>query len=198
MTDPAVLLQRLLLDETKVAFAQDDPYLRSYPEFVRYFQNVPRVQVHNVIIGASFVYSWMPTILKFKTAQFEAAATCLERARQGDVSEGDLRCVLALVNNSLVGTSKLLHFVNPRVFAIWDSRVCRYLTGAAWHYKVEEVPRFVAYQTLLRDTVSNNRFDAAHDSICRKVGYEVSRLRAGELIMFMNGQKVRDPKVLQA
>ncbi|EOZ95149.1 hypothetical protein A33Q_3354 [Indibacter alkaliphilus LW1] len=38
----------------------------SYPHFLEYFENLPdkEIKIENLIIGISFTYSWMPTILK--------------------------------------------------------------------------------------------------------------------------------------
>lgn len=45
------LIDRLVRDEPQVAFKPDDPYLRSYPEFLAYFRDTPVIQTHHVIIG---------------------------------------------------------------------------------------------------------------------------------------------------
>ena len=39
-------------------------YLLSYPHFLNYFKNLENIKLENLIIGISFTYSWMPTILK--------------------------------------------------------------------------------------------------------------------------------------
>lgn len=50
-------------------------------------------------------------------------------------------------NNSLVGVSKLLHFINPRVYAIWDSRVFSFLFPdiRAHKYRVEDPDLYLCY-----------------------------------------------------
>ncbi|HRL70351.1 MAG TPA: hypothetical protein PLT79_01470, partial [Flavobacterium sp.] len=39
-----------------------------------------------------------------------------------------LEIVKKCINNSLVRISKLLHFINPSIYAIWVSRIFRYIT----------------------------------------------------------------------
>ena len=42
----------------------EENYLLSYPYFLNYFQNLESINLENLVIGISFTYSWMPTILK--------------------------------------------------------------------------------------------------------------------------------------
>jgi hypothetical protein len=49
-------------------------------------------------------------------------------------------------NNSLVGTSKLLHFIHPKQYAIWDSWVFRFLNNEEPHkYKLEKPKTYLEY-----------------------------------------------------
>lgn len=43
------------------------------------------------------------------------------------MSKDELHILKKVVNNSIVGVSKLLHFISPEVYTIWDSRVASYL-----------------------------------------------------------------------
>jgi hypothetical protein len=87
-----------------------------------------------LLAAALAVYGWMPTILKrtrnllsmssfvleVKGLPFVDARPIVERtAILGRDS------VFFSLNNSVVGTSKLLHFLLPDLFPIWDSRIAR-------------------------------------------------------------------------
>lgn len=124
------MIERIIEDEKRVTFESDDTFLRSYPEFISYFQGIRHIERHHLIIAANFTYGWMPTMLRFKSRDFETAVEVLNQAKQGQlVDENELGCFVKLINNSLVGASKLLHFANPELYSIWDSRVYRYLFG---------------------------------------------------------------------
>ena len=80
------------------------------------------------------VYGWMPTILKrtenlvplsefvieVRALPFFGALPIVQRAVAQDQG-----VVLRSLNNSVVGTSKLLHFLMPDLFPIWDSRIAK-------------------------------------------------------------------------
>src|SRR5690606_14666185 len=116
--------------------------LVSYPYFLNYFRNIKEIELDNLIIGISFTYSWMPTILKsLNLVNSLEAIKILNEVKNGHfTSVEDLLILKQTINNSLVGTSKLLHFINPERYAIWDSRVFRFLnTNEEPHkYKLEK------------------------------------------------------------
>ena len=77
----------------------------------------------------------MPTILNYKSNEFDTAVEILNRAKNNPrISTDDILLLKQLINNSLVGVSKLLHYINS-VYAIWDSRVCNFLTGKSYNQK---------------------------------------------------------------
>ena len=94
-------------------------YLISYPHFINYFKNLERISLENMIIGISFTYSWMPTILKsMKLENTEKAIILLNKVKRGKIlSVDELLILKETFNNSLVGSSKLLHFINPEKYA---------------------------------------------------------------------------------
>jgi len=102
-----------------------------------------------LIGGSSIIYSWMPTILNFSKGSDddEKANTHLKECikalkliegkkneydrllkdesfyNKKKKKEGYLYTLTSFINNSIVGTSKFLHFSFPEHFPIWDSRV---------------------------------------------------------------------------
>ncbi|MFZ4262084.1 hypothetical protein ACFRAE_08575 [Sphingobacterium sp. HJSM2_6] len=97
----------------------------SYIHFLKYFDDIDIINEHHFYIATGFIYSWMPTILKTVLCN-EGVLDILNKIKAGyDVNEGDLTALTLSVNNSLVGVSKLLHFIAPSQYAIWDSRVCK-------------------------------------------------------------------------
>ncbi|WP_221177630.1 hypothetical protein [Kaistella daneshvariae] len=90
----------------------------------------------------------MPTILKsIKTENPEKIISILKEVRNGQrINEEQLGTLKRAFNNSLVGTSKLLHFIHPKQYAIWDSRVFRFLNNEEPHkYKLEKPKTYLEY-----------------------------------------------------
>jgi hypothetical protein len=182
---------RLLRDAENIEIPEEEKYLTAYQEFVKYFHDIDKINRHNTIIGISFTYSWMPTILDFRSDKISEATTILNYAKQGSrpgLSELDI--LKKCFNNSLVGSSKLLHFVNPEKFAIWDSRVYRYLLNQEPHsYRVENNNNYLDY-LFFCDYIINSHFSSELQNIVEsKVGYKMTAMRAIELIFFYNGAK---------
>jgi hypothetical protein len=45
---------------------QESTYFFTYIEFISFFKNKETLDIHDIIIGMYFTYSWMPTGLDFK------------------------------------------------------------------------------------------------------------------------------------
>lgn len=164
-----------------------DSYNKSYCHFIKYFNERDEITEHDLIIGANFTYGWMPTILNFKSDEFGSAVSILNRAKELErITDAQLNTLKKLINNSLVGVSKLLHFVNPDVYAIWDSRICKFLTGRAYKHKVEMTHLFWSYLDLCKRVSSDPEFKIIHERYKEKIGFEVSPMRTVEQIMFKN------------
>jgi hypothetical protein len=103
-----------------------------------------------LIGGSSIIYSWMPTILNFSKGSDDdekanthlkeciKALKFIKKEIAGDFvkllnnpafytkdKECHINTLTSFINNSIVGTSKFLHFSFPEHFPIWDSRVER-------------------------------------------------------------------------
>lgn len=163
-----------------------DSYNKSYCHFVKYFKDKQQLTEHDLIIAANFTYGWMPTILEFKSDEFDLAMSIVNKAKQSKrISDEELLVLKKLMNNSIVGVSKILHFINPNVYAIWDSRVCNFLTGKAHAYKVQKSGLFWAYLDLCQKVAAAPEFEVIHRNYQEKVGYEITPMRTVEQIMFI-------------
>jgi hypothetical protein len=167
-------------------------YILSYPHILSYFASRGPLDVTDFVRGAHLVYGWMPTALDLyphpPNLTLAHAASILETARtQGTIPDENLSALASVVNNSLVGTSKLLHFVRPDVFPMWDGRVYRYVFEEEPHpYRVNKIAKFREFVRRVNAIRSDERFGEFYASVKLKVGYEVSEPRAVELIMFLN------------
>lgn len=168
----------------------------SYPEFLKYFSDIKTITKHNLVIGINFTYGWMPTIFDFRSDNFDEAIEILNNAKKGLVpTVVQLESLKVLFNNSLVGTTKLLHFINPDKFAIWDSRVYYYLTGGlAYNHRIGNCESYLSFLTFCEYLTQRKEYDRIHNSICKKLGYSMTKFRSVELIMYLNGGKTKENK----
>ena len=169
----------------------EENYLLSYPYFLNYFQNLESINLENLVIGISFTYSWMPTILKaLNLKNTEEVLFILNEVKKGKlIDEQQLTTLKTTFNNSLVGTSKLLHFINPRQYAIWDSRVFRFLNNVEPHkYRLEKPRAYIEYLKLIEELKNEKAFTAFFELMKQKVGYDITEYRALELAFFKGTQ----------
>ena len=108
----------------------------------------------------------------------------------------DLVILKSIFNNSLVGTSKLLHFINPKKYAIWDSRVFYFLNKnkkiKPHNYRVENIESYLNYLSLLNDLTKTKKFNVFYKIVNDKLNEQVTEFRAIELIMFHGGKKTNE------
>jgi hypothetical protein len=181
--------------ELSTSIAKDVSYLLSYPYLLNYFSTKSSFTPEEVVCGAHMVYGWMPTILELSpeksNIELSEAAGILNTVKDtGTLSNSQIEHLSRLVNNSLVGASKLLHFISPRTFAIWDSKVYSFVyTEKPHNYRVNDISKYLHYLELLNRYQKDDRFRTFHASVNKKIGYTVSPFRALELIMYLNAPK---------
>jgi len=179
--------------EKATAIPRENSYILSYPHILRYFGSRETFTESDVIVGSHIVFGWISTILELRPAPTHSiaeAARVLDDLRRGTKpSEGEVLALARLVNNSVVAASKLLHFVAPDDFAIWDTNVCRYMFDRGRpDRRPSELRLYREYLDRLAAIKQEPEFAAFHASVNRKLGYEVSPLRAIELIMYLNAK----------
>ena len=156
-----------------------------YPEFVRYFASARPLERHHLIVGSSIVYGWMPTIVEFKSDKWEEVVVALNRVQVGErISRAQIETVKGFLNNSVVGASKLLHFVNPGLYPIWDGKVCKFIHGRDHNYIVNDAGNYMTYTTACEALVKDPRFPALHRLVEQQLPYRVSPYRAIDLVVF--------------
>ena len=173
-------------------------YIKTYPAFIHYFQEIQIIEPHHLIIAANFTYGWMRTALTFKSQNISnsrfkddigAAVKILNRAKsEGKISDDELMTLKRLLNNSMVGTSKLLHFVNPKSFCIWDNKVYKYIHKKDLLAHRQTPQNYLEDLKACREVVNQKnraKFRRVHASINQALGYSVSPIRAAEIVMFM-------------
>jgi hypothetical protein len=185
-------LRDVFVLEPKTKISTRESYIRSYRAINAHFASIAQFDADAFIVTAHVVYGWMPTILELAAdsdEDIEAAVSALNESKSGSVTDRDLALLIRIVNNSLVGTSKLLHFASPAHFAIWDSRVYSFVFDREpYHYRMNNIADYREYHTILGRIAGDTRFLRFHEAVNDKVGYRVSPLRAIELIMYNNSR----------
>jgi hypothetical protein len=183
-----VAVEQIIRDEKQVRFEPGDTYLLSYPEFVAYFANLDEITRHNLIIAANFIYGWMPRTLRFRSQGFASAVAILNAVKRGSpIGQPELCLLQSLIDNSMVAVSKLLHFIRPDLHVIWDRRVYTYVNENYNQAEIQKPGNYLAFLDNCRGITRDGRFEAVHASMNQKIGYEVSPLRALELVMYWTG-----------
>ena len=78
-----------------------------------------------------------------------------------------------IVNNSMVGTSKLLHFIKPDLYPIWDSKVCKVFSEEEGNsYKVDKIGDYLKYRDFCDEIINTNKFENIKKEVKVKIGLE--------------------------
>lgn len=100
-------------------------YLSTYPSIRAIVDGRAKIDMCVFHQLATATYGWMPRVVRINPMYVESALDAVNQALEvqcNTVSEVDITCIGNTLH-SLVGASKVLHFVNPAVFPIWDSRI---------------------------------------------------------------------------
>ncbi|MFA6857234.1 MAG: hypothetical protein WCR31_08505 [Treponema sp.] len=159
---------------------RDRLVIRSYGPMLRFAQACKKRirdgeltddQKKDVIIAlAHMVYGWMPTMLRMNEEQEKDSEYSIcshpdyfwKKIDDGtffDNKEGSewykfFAALQKTVNNSVVGASKLLHFIEPELYAIYDLRVYKSIVKPEEkisYGKVNKIENYLAYNKKLLD-----------------------------------------------
>ena len=179
--------ERILKDAKKFTLTENDSYIQTYPEFLNYFEkiNAGEINEHNLIIASHFVYGWMPTIIHLDLEFKDKVVSLLNAVKSRHIlSVCELKILKKTINNSLVGLSKLLHFINPRDYAILDSRIFRYLTEKKSSDGIGKPQLYLEYLNGIKTISKNKDYGELHELISRNFDYEIYPTRVIEITMF--------------
>ena len=179
---------------------------QSYPHIIKFFDDKENFNGHDIIIGCHLIYGWMPTILdNFNVYNDNKLTTLLNNAKKhsdtGSVLAKDIESISKYINNSAVGASKVLHFINPDVYAIWDSRVCKYLHQYNKYLRQKFIlsssvstrryELYIQYLNLIKELSQDQIFKNNKNSFQNIMKYDdidITNNRFAEYVMYFNGQ----------
>ena len=184
-------IKKFFNDALEFSLSEKQSYILSYPVFLNYFKNIDHIKKEHFVFASHAVYGWMPTILNLKLHEIDKSLSILNFAKNNDdpINKKDLRHLKSCVNNSIVGVSKLLHFINPSTYAIWDSRIFRYLTKKKSQYGLNEPDLYLTYLECINIICKDPSFPKVYSLVTDQVGYPISQFRATELVMFETDRK---------
>ncbi|MDE0310451.1 MAG: hypothetical protein OXI60_11585 [Acidiferrobacterales bacterium] len=194
-------------DLTDIKSSIHDPenyYIRSYPYLLRsckvlYEQTKSNTETEDdaILAIAHIAYSWMPTVLK--SCELKEAQIAQHKKDQTILDAFRISCEEAKhfaagfehspINDSWIGLSKALHFINPKVFPIWDSNVARSFETNISSSKKKQKKDYLCYFEFCHSHLDLPSVKKIQDYFAEHKKYEISRIRAVEYILFISGQK---------
>lgn len=166
----------------------------SYHEYLRYFKDLQEIDFHHYIIGLSFSYAWMPTMLRMKLDidRMYELLNILNRVKLGEsIVTAEIEALLQISGVSIVGISKLLHFINPDGYAIIDSRVAKAI-GININYNIShDAENYIYYISGVRKVIRDNPEliqDLKNVIYKREIGMDFSDIRAVEFVLYVEGK----------
>lgn len=214
------------LDETLIASrTTSGAYRYTYDRYVQYFRERRDKELteQDLYVGFAFAYSWMSTIKQpdptlgtvrdavaalnnthtlgptdLGVTSYDSAAIDAESVNRLAVLIEPVRYFLG----SVIGTSKLLHFVNPEVFPIWDAVIHRYCRGPEQISAAESLKVYAQYTFRVHRLINHPDFETrvyapllqtmeqAHSAIQDhyRTPEPMGKARAAEFIMFFGGK----------
>lgn len=186
----------------------DTKYFKSYFEFIKYFERIDSIDYHSFVIGSYFSYGWMPTVLKNfdKNDNIKSIITILNKIKSNiEIKDEEYLLLVKSINNSIVGVSKLLHFINPKQYPIFDSRIKNYFKqkGLVENiYKTnyynknkpelkytKDIQQYKLFKSLCLDIISSSKFNDIYDKSIIKLhlNNRLTKIRVLENLFFYFG-----------
>ena len=172
-------------------------YLSTYPSILSIGATPKPIDLDRFHQLAMMAYGWMPRVIRIDQAHIAVALPAAVKAQSATVETISPELVKAIARclHSVVGASKVLHFIKPTVFPIWDSNIERFRANRkpsnvhmnnTAHYlnylqdvhAIKHDPRFPTFY---------KQYNAALGNRLRALGirlYEVSEVRAIEAAAF--------------
>lgn len=164
----------------------------SYHTFCKFFlRKKGKITRNDLIIGTYFSYGWMPTMLELSGDVDVVVRLVNKASKNGKLNRGEIASLRSIINNSLVGTSKLLHFVNPQIYPIWDSRVCSYIFDAPVNrHRTESIQLYLDFQDFVCGIHNKQEIERLRKRLFPKQYQSVSTIRTIEYFMYLIGKQV--------
>ncbi len=201
-------------------------YRYTYDRYLQYFREKPsgeNLTEQDLYVGFGIAYSWMATIKQLdpRIKTVEAAVKALNQVR--DLQPADLELGIIGCHNisphkiarvemmiepirqflgSVIGSSKLLHFVNPDVFPMWDSVIHRYCDQVEQKSASDSLHRYAEYTYNVHALINDDSFEGSiyeplNNALARayqeaseqyRIPDKMGKVRSVEFLMFFGGK----------
>lgn len=188
---------RIVATDPMLLTPQSITYLRTYPALLSAVKNLPRDPEALLYQVSTIAYGWMPRVVRLDRTYVESATTGLSLALAATSPQEHSSIIkdVSACLHSVVGASKVLHFLKPEIFPIWDTKVAR-----AWQNgepptgtmtKPENYIDYAMQVHRLRETADFRsffaEFEAAYAARLERLGirrYSLTEVRAIEAAAF--------------
>lgn len=190
-------------------------HFKAFKLKLKHLKDTPTQElIQELSICTLLVYGWMPTIPKninnlqaknpnhkLNTLSIEVCKTLSDfilKKKHSDpnsfnnVENIGLETIMKYTNGSLVGASKLLHFLFPQKFPIWDSVIYKKITGQNGTNSIKNIEYYSFYIKELNRFINNNNVLKLKKELknfykANKFNHiEISNIRSAELIIFLS------------
>jgi hypothetical protein len=162
-----------------------DGFLVSYPVLIRAFEKQSHIDADFLLFAAHAAYGWMPKKLNWKSKQWKSEALLIEAIRVGQpLTASDMKKIVALINRSISGASKLLHFIAPNRFPILDSHIYTYLNNLHYREQPMDCEFYIKYSEAITKVTKMPGFSSIQQKVNQRLNYGVTSIRAAELLLF--------------
>lgn len=189
------------LNSHQIVF-DDISYFDSYFEFVEFFNRIEEIDYHSLVVASYFTYGWMPTILKkfnLNNNTTEVLNILTKIKHKKLIDKSDYIELVKCVNNSIVGVSKLIHFINPTDYPIFDSRIKNYfkkndlqqaIWGPTYQNKDKDIEQYLLYKDICLEIIKDSRFNPIYEESIKKLGFnrKITKMRVLENLFFTLGK----------
>ena len=181
-------------------------YLNTYCSLLKNNQSLckqakvdPDFRNHAIVAVANMAYGWMPVTLtmcninqEIKHKYKKTILDAFDVKTPGDARNFAEGFASSPINDSCVGLSKSLHFINPEFFPIWDSNVAETF-GMHHHCQIKEIQVYGCYIEFCHSALDCQTVAEAvkqvQNLICCHAGDEVEKFRALEFMLFVIGKE---------
>ena len=159
----------------------------------------PNFQIQATVAIAHMAYGWMRTTLKNCDVNTEEGKAIL-KAIDIDGCQNAIDFIgnfqSSPINNSCIGLSKVLHFINPEFFPIWDSKVATNFGMRSGGINIEKYVCYIEFcYSILNTDIGKNAVGMVRDAFLNNVGYDVSNIRALEFILFVTDRQCQAKEI---
>ena len=171
---------------------------KSYEIFTSFLKERDTLTAQDVLFISNAIHAWKSEkFILNKKADLEEAAKVLNKAKK-DAAAGrmitleEFEVLVLITDDECVSmATKLLHLAVPDMYAIIDRHVYRYLVGDGWEEALEKhvyAQCFDYWRLLNKALVEEMDVSDIQESISNWLGYEVTQIRAIELVLYVKGK----------